>query len=198
MSEGEIHVRGDAGRHVGSEMTGGMIHVHGNASDWVGGEMHGGFIHVHGNAGHLVGSAYRGSKTGMTAGTIFIDGSAGNEVGLTLRRGLVAVGACGDFVGANMIAGTILVFGACGNRPAANMRRGTVGLFGDDPPKLLVSFRKSCVYKPPFLPLMFRRLRSLGYTVPNELDSANYALYHGDHVAVGRGEILIRERNGHP
>jgi formylmethanofuran dehydrogenase subunit C len=194
MSEGEIHIRGDAGRHVGSEMTGGAIHVHGNASDWVGGEMHGGLIHVHGNAGHLIGSAYRGSKAGMTGGTILVEGSVGNEVGLTLRRGLVAVGgACGDFVGANMIAGTVLVFGQCGNRPAAGMRRGTVGLFGGEPPSLLVSFRKSCVCEPPFLRLIFRHLQSLGFAVPSECVGASYRLYHGDHVAVGRGEILIRE-----
>lgn len=195
MSEGELHIQGNAGRHVGSEMTGGVIHVHGHASDWVGGEMHGGLIHVHGNAGHLVGSAYRGSKTGMTGGTILVDGSAGNEVGLTLRRGLVAIGgSCGDFVGANMLAGTVLVFGACGQRPAANMRRGTVGLCGGDPPKLLVSFRKSCVCSPPMLPLMFRHLRALGFAVPHECDGANYSLYHGDRVSVGRGEILVREQ----
>ena len=194
MSAGEIHVRGDAGRHVGSEMSGGMIHVHGNASDWVGGEMHGGLIHVHGSAGHLVGSAYRGSATGMTAGTILIDGSVGNEVGLTLRRGLVAVGgACGDFVGANMIAGTVLVFGACGNRPAAGMRRGTVGLLGGNPQNLLVSFRKSCVCKPPFLRLILRQLQSLGCAVPPEYYDADYGMYHGDHVTVGRGEVVIRE-----
>jgi formylmethanofuran dehydrogenase subunit C len=194
MSEGEIHVRGNAGRHVGSEMTGGAIHVHGNASDWVGGEMHGGFIHVHGNAGHLIGSAYRGSAIGMTGGVILIDGSAGNEVGLTLRRGLVAIGgACGDFVGANMIAGTVLVFGACGIRPAAAMRRGTVGLLGENPPSLLVSFRKSCVGQPAFLRLMFRLLESRGFAVPKECYEASYSVYHGDHVAVGRGEILIRE-----
>jgi len=194
MSEGEIHVRGNAGRHVGSEMTGGAIHVHGNASDWVGGEMHGGHIHVHGNAGHLIGSAYRGSAIGMTGGVILIDGSAGNEVGLTLRRGLVAIGgACGDFVGANMIAGTVLVFGACGIRPAAAMRRGTVGLLGENPPSLLVSFRKSCVGQPAFLRLMFRHLESLGFAVPKECYGASYSVYHGDHVAVGRGEILIRE-----
>jgi formylmethanofuran dehydrogenase subunit C len=195
MSEGEIHIRGDAGRHIGSEMTGGLIHVHGNASDWVGGEMHGGLIHVHGNAGHLIGSAYRGSKAGMTGGTILIDGSVGNEVGLTLRRGLVAVGgACGDFVGANMIAGTVLVFGQCGQRPAAGMRRGTVGLLGGDPPKLLVSYRKSCVCQPLFLRLMFRQLQNLGFSVPAECIGADYGLYHGDHVAVGRGEVQIRER----
>jgi formylmethanofuran dehydrogenase subunit C len=194
MAEGEIHVSGDAGRHVGSEMTGGVIHVHGNASDWVGGEMHGGFIHVHGNAGHLVGSAYRGSSIGMTAGAILIDGSVGNEVGLTLRRGLLAIGGgCGDFVGANMVAGTVLVFGACGNRPAAGMRRGTVGLLGGNAPPLLVSFRKSCVCKPPFLRLILRHLQSLGFGVPSESYSANYGMYHGDHVTVGRGEILIRE-----
>ena len=194
MSEGELHVRGNAGRHVGSEMTGGVIHVHGDASDWVGGEMHGGFLHVHGNAGHLIGSAYRGSTKGMTDGTILIDGSVGNEVGLTLRRGLVAVGgACGDFVGANMIAGTVLVFGACGNRPAAGMRRGTVGLLGANPPNLLVSFRKSCVCNPPFLRLMFRRLQSLGFAVASDYYSADYGLYHGDHVTVGRGEVVVRE-----
>src|SRR5688572_25795908 len=194
MSEGEIHIRGNAGRHVGSEMTGGAIHVHGNASDWVGGEMHGGLIHVHGDAGHLIGSAYRGSTNGMTGGAILIGGSAGNEVGLTLRRGLVAIGgACGDFVGANMIAGTVLVFGACGNRPAAAMRRGTVGLLGDNPPSLLVSFRKSCVCQPTFLRLTLRHLESLGFTVPSECYTAQYGVYHGDRVSVGRGEILIRE-----
>ena len=174
MSEGEIHIQGDAGRHVGSEMTGGVIHVHGNASDWVGGEMQGGLIHVHGNAGHLVGSAYRGSKIGMTGGTILIDGSAGNEVGLTLRRGLLAIGgACGDFVGANMIAGTVLVFGPCGNRPAANMRRGTVGLLAatPEPPRLVPEELR---VQPPFLRLMFRHLQSLGFAVPSECEDANY------------------------
>jgi formylmethanofuran dehydrogenase subunit C len=197
MSEGEIHVRGDAGRHVGSEMTGGTIHVHGNASDWVGGEMHGGLIHVHGNAGHLIGSAYRGSRAGMTAGTILIDGSAGNEVGLTLRRGLIAIGgACGDFVGANMIAGTALVFGQCGIRPAAGMRRGTVGLLGGVPPPILATFRKSCVYQPVFLQLIFRQLQALGFAVPADCIGADYRLYSGDHVAIGRGEIVVRERSG--
>lgn len=194
MSEGEIHIRGDAGRHVGSEMTGGTIHVHGNASDWVGGEMHGGLIHVHGNAGHLVGSAYRGSRLGMTGGTILIDGSVGNEVGLTLRRGLVAVGGnCGDFVGANMIAGSVLVFGQAGNRPAAGMRRGTVGLLGGNPPDLLVTFRKTCVCKPPVLRLILGYLQSLHFAVPGECWDADYTVYNGDRVTVGRGEILIRE-----
>ncbi len=70
MNRGEIHVHGNAGRHVGGEMSGGRIKVDGNAGDLVGCEMHGGLIRVVGNAGHLVGAAYRGSKKGMTDGTI--------------------------------------------------------------------------------------------------------------------------------
>jgi formylmethanofuran dehydrogenase subunit C len=123
-----------------------------------------------------------------------VDGSVGNEVGLTLRRGLVAVGGnCGDFVGANMIAGTVLVFGQSGNRPAAGMRRGTVGLLGGNPPALLVTFRRSCTCQPLFLRVMLKQLQSLGLAVPEECWDARYGLYHGDRVTVGRGEILIRE-----
>jgi formylmethanofuran dehydrogenase subunit C len=194
MSGGEIHVQGNAGRHVGSEMSGGTIHVHGNASDWVGGEMHGGLIHVRGNAGHLIGSAYRGSRVGMTGGTILVGGSAGNEVGHTLRRGLIAIGgACGDFVGFNMIAGTVLTFGECGIRPAAAMRRGTVGLFGAKPPGLLGTFTKGCVWRPEMLRLIFRRLQTFGFSVPDDCWDAQYRVYHGDNVTIGRGEILVRE-----
>ncbi|MEK6235604.1 MAG: formylmethanofuran dehydrogenase subunit C, partial [Planctomycetales bacterium] len=151
MSEGEIVVEGNAGRHVGSEMTGGSVLVQGDAGDWVGGEMHGGFLHVKGRAGHLIGAAYRGSRRGMTGGTLLVDGKAGNEVGHTMRRGLIAVGSAGDAVAFNMIAGSVFVFGDCGIRPAAGMRRGCVALFGDDPPALLPTFRRDCVYQPQFL-----------------------------------------------
>ena len=194
LSEGVIHVEGDAGRHVGSEMTGGEIHVSGNAGDWVGGEMHGGLIHVRGIAGHLIGSAYRGSRRGMTGGTILIHGETGNEIGHTMRRGLIAVGGCGDFVGINMIAGTIFVFGPCGIRPAAGMRRGTIGLFGSQPPKLLPTFRSGGRDQPLVMQLLFRELKRLDYPVDDALAHAAYHMYHGDMVAVGRGEVLVPER----
>lgn len=195
MSEGLIHVEGDAGRHVGSEMTGGEVHVSGNAGDWVGGEMHGGLIHVRGGAGHLIGSAYRGSRHGMTGGTILIGGDVGHEIGHTMRRGLLAVGGgCGDFVGINMIAGTILVFGECGIRPAPGMRRGTLGLFGEKPPKLLPTFRLGSCDKPLILQLLLRELRRLDFPFDDSLLDANYRIYHGDLVAIGRGEVLVPER----
>lgn len=193
MASGQIHINGPAGRHVGSDMQGGEIDVEGDANGWVGSEMHRGFIHVKGNAGHLVGAAYRGSVKGMTGGTIFVDGNAGNEIGLTMRRGMIAIGgSAGDMLGFNMIAGTVLVFGECGIRPGAGMRRGTLGLFGPNPPQLLPSFRYGSTYQPQVVRLMLRAIENKGFQIDTSLLDAEFDLYHGDLVSVGRGEILFR------
>ncbi|HUQ69504.1 MAG TPA: formylmethanofuran dehydrogenase subunit C [Planctomycetaceae bacterium] len=193
MTAGQVWVHGPAGRHVGSQMRGGEIRVEGDSGGWVGAEMHGGFIHVEGHAGHLVGAAYRGSAKGMTAGTIIIDGNAGNETGHTMRRGLIAIGGqAGDMLGFNLIAGTVLVFGECGIRPGAGMRRGTLGLFGPNPPPMLPSFRFSTTCQPQIVPLMLRELRSQGLRLDESLLSAEFDLYHGDLVSLGKGEVLIR------
>src|SRR6059058_4143798 len=90
MTRGRITIVGNAGMHLGAYMKGGTIEVSGNASDWVGGEMTGGRIHILGNAGGQVGGAYRGSRQGMREGTILIEGTAGLEVGLQMRRGIIA------------------------------------------------------------------------------------------------------------
>src|ERR1700687_4921191 len=91
MTRGRITVLGNAGMHLGAYMKGGAIEVSGNASDWVGAEMLAGLIHIHGNAGGQVGAAYRGSLQGMRDGTILIEGSAGLEVGMRMRRGVITV-----------------------------------------------------------------------------------------------------------
>lgn len=193
MTRGEIRVHGDAGRHLGREMAGGRIKVDGNAGDWLGGEMHGGLIQVAGNAGDCVGSAYRGSKRGMTDGTILIGGDAGNDIGSTMRRGtLVVGGSCGDAAGFNMIAGTILVFGTCGIRIGAGMKRGTIGLLGPDSIKLLPTFRQAGRFRPLFLRLLFRELTQLGFLVDPRLLDSEMLLYHGDLVALGKGEVWMR------
>jgi len=191
MDRGEIRVLGHAGRHVGSEMTGGRITVEGDAGDWLGGQMHGGLIRVRGRAGHLVGAAYRGSPKGMTGGTILVEGPAGNEIGHGMRRGLIAVGGADDAVGFGMIAGSILVFGPCGIRPGAGMRRGTIGLFGPERPNLLPTFRYGCRFRPLFLAMFFSELQRLGYPVRKSLRAADFDLYHGDFVALGRGEVFM-------
>jgi formylmethanofuran dehydrogenase subunit C len=193
MESGLVRIHGNAGRHVGSQMRGGKIIVDGDARGWVGSEMHQGLIHIKGNAGHLTGSAYRGSSKGMTGGTILIDGNAGNEIGLTMRRGMIAIGGtAGDMLGFNMIAGTVVVFGECGIRPGAGMRRGTLALLGENPPQLLPSFRHAATYQPQFMKLMLRSLIDKGFGVHEDLMGAEIDLYHGDLVALGRGEIWFR------
>jgi formylmethanofuran dehydrogenase subunit C len=155
--------------------------------------MRGGLIRVRGRAGHLVGAAYRGSPRGMTGGTILIHGDVGNEIGHSMRRGLLAAGGrAADLVGFNMLAGTILVFGECGIRHGAGMRRGTLGFFGPTPPPLLPSFRRACRYRPEALGLVLRHLLRLGFPVPEDLPAADVELYNGDLLEGGRGELLIR------
>jgi formylmethanofuran dehydrogenase subunit C len=193
MTEGEIRVIGNAGRHVGSEMQAGRIVVEGDAGDWVGGELKGGLIHIHGRAGHLIGAAYRGSPRGMCGGTILVNGDVGNEIGHTMRRGMLAVGGnTGDLIGFNMLAGTVLTFGETGIRHGAGMHRGSLGFFGPTPPPLLPTFRLACRYRPQMLKLTFIHLRRLGFPIPDDLLEMDVDLYHGDMIEGGRGELLIR------
>jgi formylmethanofuran dehydrogenase subunit C len=193
---GRIRVAGNAGMHLGAEMTGGEILVEGNAADWVGAEMHGGRIRVLGNAGHLIGAVYRGGRRGMTGGEILIHGNAGNEIGHTLRRGLIAIGGQGgDATGFNMIAGSIFIFGENGIRPGAGMRRGTIGLFGSTSiPDMLPTFRHACVYRPVYLQLYLRQLARWGFPVPADCFQASYHRYLGDFLEMGKGEILVRNQ----
>ncbi|MEK6247915.1 MAG: formylmethanofuran dehydrogenase subunit C [Planctomycetales bacterium] len=193
MSSGQIHIEGNAGRHIGSQMSGGEIHVAGDAGDWVGAEMGGGLIHVRGSAGHLIGAAYRGSARGVTGGVILIGGSVGNEIGHSMRRGFLAIGGdCGDMAGFNMIAGSVYVFGNSGIRPGAGMRRGTLGFFGSERPQLLPTFRRATTFEPLHLRLALRELSELDFAVDEELFGASMDLYHGDFIEEGRGEILLR------
>lgn len=196
MTAGTIRIEGDAGRHLGSQMRGGEIHVAGSAGDWVGAEMRGGLIHVRGDAGNQVGGAYPGSRRGMNGGTILIGGRAGDELGHTMRRGTVAVGGdVGDGTGFNMIAGSIYVFGRCSVQPGAGMRRGTIGLFGPERPTLLPTFRQASTYQPSFLRFALLELRRPGFDVPEPLLARRITLYHGDFLALGRGEILVAADN---
>ncbi|MCL4108998.1 UNVERIFIED_CONTAM: hypothetical protein GTU68_052636 [Idotea baltica] len=194
LSSGHVRVVGDAGMHLGAEMTGGTVIVEGNAADWVGAEMHDGLIHIKGNAGHLVGAAYRGGRRGMTGGTILVDGNAGNEIGHTLRRGLIAIGGrVGDALAFNMIAGTILVFGDdVGIRAGAGMRRGTIVYFGNSP-EMLPTFKSTGEFQPSFLKMYLDELKSHGFPVPLSALATPFTRYNGDFLETGKGEILLRE-----
>jgi formylmethanofuran dehydrogenase subunit C len=190
MTRGRITIAGNVGMHLGAYMKGGAIEVSGNASDWVGAEMRGGLIHVRGNAGGQLGAAYRGSASGMNEGTILVGGSAGLEVGMRMRRGIIAVeGPVRDFAGLQMKGGTIFLLGGAEIRTGAWMVRGTiVSLL---PLPLLPTFSHACTYNPTFLRLYARHLRTLGVSLPCEVQDGAYQRYTGDTSVPGKGEILM-------
>lgn len=194
MSQGRIVINGNAGMHVGAGMRGGEIVVEGDAGDWAGAEMAGGRLLIKGSAGHLVGSAYRGGTVGMHGGEIIVLGGAGNEVGGALRRGLIAIGGdSGDFTGVNMLAGTIVVLGRLGWRPGASMKRGSI--VSMHPAEMLPTFTFACTYKPTFLPIFLRYLRSLGLPIGDAHLNGSYQRWSGDAVELNRGEILILQES---
>lgn len=195
LATGTIRVEGNAGMHLGSEMRGGEILVDGNSGDWTGAEMHGGRITIRGRAGDLLGAVYRGGPKGMTGGEIFVHGDAGDEVGHTMRRGLIAIGGnAGMLLGCHMIAGTIFVGGNCGPRPGAGMKRGTIVLQGAEAPRPLSSFRLATTHVPTFLRPYWKHLQERGFPTGDASD-IRFRHYCGDALALGQGELLLREPN---
>jgi formylmethanofuran dehydrogenase subunit C len=190
MTRGRITIDGNAGMHLGSAMKGGIIEVTGNVSDWVGAEMSRGLIRIHGNAGGQVGAAYRGSRTGMTGGTILVGGSAGLEVGMRMRRGVIAVaGPVRDFAGLQMKGGTIVLLAGAELRTGAWMTRGTIVSL--KPVPLLPTFAYACAYDPTFLHIYAKALQSIGVSIPYDSREGSYQRFTGDTSVPGQGEILV-------
>jgi formylmethanofuran dehydrogenase subunit C len=164
--------------------------VEGNAADWAGAEMSGGVIRIRGNAGGQVGAAYRGSLSGMTDGTILIDGTAGLEVGMRMKRGMIAIGGLvRDFAGLQMKGGTIVLRSGAELRTGAWMVRGTI--ISLTPIKLLPTFSYASTYNPTFLRLYAKHLATLGFPIPYEDRDGAYQRYAGDTCVPGKGEILV-------
>jgi len=190
MTRGVLRIQGDVGMHLGSAMKGGSIEVSGDAGDWLGAEMSGGMIHVRGNAGGQVGAAYRGALSGMTDGIILVDGSAGLEVGMRMKRGTIVIGGpARDFAGLQMKGGTIVLRQGAELRTGAWMNRGTIVSLKPIP--LLPTFAYAATYNPTFLRLYARRLAALGCALPYDERDGSYQRFTGDAAVPGRGEILV-------
>ena len=193
MSDGEIHVHGNAGRHLGGEMTGGRIDVEGDAGDWVGGEMHGGLIQVNGQRGTSDRRGLPGQPARDDRRHDPDRRRRRSEIGGAMRRGILAVGgSCGDVAGFNMIAGSIFVFGKLrdpdrrGHAPRDHRTFRTRSRPSCFPP-----FDSPAAIRPLFLRLYFRELARLGFPVDEGLLDREMLLYHGDLVGLGKGEVWM-------
>jgi formylmethanofuran dehydrogenase subunit C len=176
--------------HLGAYMNGGRIEVHGNATDWIGAEMKNGFIHIHGNAGGQVGAAYRGSLGGMKDGTIIVDGSAGLEVGMRMRGGLIVIGGTvRDFTGLQMKGGTILLIGGAEIRTGAWMNKGTI--VSMKPLTMMPTFEYASDRDASFLGDFATQLQGSGIQLPLQPGAGSFRVYHGDLSVSDKGEILV-------
>jgi formylmethanofuran dehydrogenase subunit C len=192
MDEGRLIVAGAAGMHTGTDMRGGELIVEGDVGDFAGVGMRGGRLVVKGSAGHHLGGAHPGARAGMRGGEILVHGDAGDQVGAGLRRGLIAVaGRLGGAAGLRMLAGTIVAVGGLGAAPGAAMRRGTIVAMSQV--TLLPTFAFACSYRPPFLRVYLRHLRTRGLPLTDEQIEGRYARWSGDGLELRRGEILILE-----
>jgi len=195
MREGRVVVRGPAGRGAGAGMTGGRLEVDGDAGDWLAAGMGGGVVHVRGDAGDDLASAPPGADVGVTGGTVLVEGSAGRRAGGRMRRGIVAIGGdCGPAAGIELRAGTILVCGRLGVGAGTRMRRGSIVALGPHPgpgPTFLPGGR----WHPTVFGVLSRHLAAVGFGPlrrgPESL-SHPFRQWHGDTLAGGRGELLLR------
>lgn len=192
MQSGRLVVEGDSGWGAGDEMKGGTLEVRGRAGDCLGKDLQGGTIHVTGCAGDWCGAANAGERKGMTGGIILVDGNAGREVGAGMRSGLVWVGGqAGDFCAWRMLAGTIICREGVGKFAGVGMKRGSLVTARVDgvPP----GFRAAGKADSGWLRLYLRTLEEMGVKVPCEWVELNPHRYTGDHLEIGKGEMLVHD-----
>ena len=120
--------------------------------------------------------------------------AAGIEIGMRMRKGIIAVkGPVRDFAGLQMKGGTIVLMSGAEIRTGAWMMRGTIVSL--KPVKLLPTFSYACRYNPTLLRLYAKYLKPLGFAVPCEEEAGAYQRYTGDSSVPGKGEILVWQGN---
>ncbi len=195
MRGGTLIVEGSVGDEVGRGMAGGSIAVEGSAGHDAGRTMLGGQLTVAGDVGDRLGGPLPGASRGMMGGEIFVRGRAGREVALGVRRGLIVVGGdVEDGCGQGMLAGTVVVVGRAGGTVGEWSKRGSVIAIGGA--RIPPTYRFACTYRPAYLRLLYRHLRTRGIAVPEHAIAGRYLRYCGDMSELGRGEILTLDGPG--
>jgi formylmethanofuran dehydrogenase subunit C len=98
----------------------------------------------------------------------------------------------GDFVGAFMTAGTIVVLGLLGKSAGAGLLRGTI-IAGHEV-ELLPTFRYSCRSQFQFIRLLVPELNRFGLSSFEHFGNALFKRYSGDSNRRGKGEVLVYDQ----
>jgi formylmethanofuran dehydrogenase subunit C len=126
----------------------------------------------------------------MTGGTLLVDGNVGNEAGAGMCRGLLVIGGdSGESLGARLLAGTIFCLGQFGKGAGLEMKRGS--LVAGSSKHLLPGFRPAGEADLEWLRIYLTWLLRLGLTFPQDWDQRSPRRFTGDHLVMGKGEVLV-------
>ena len=120
-----------------------------------------------------------------------VDGTAGLEVGMRMRRGTIVdrFGVVRDFAGLQMKGGTIIMRSGAEIRTGAWMTRGTI--ISLKPLQVMPTFAYSGSYRPTFINLYAHHLRPHGIELPTTDADGTFDRYSGDKGIPGKGELLV-------
>jgi formylmethanofuran dehydrogenase subunit C len=194
MNGGELLVEGDVGIQAGRLMAGGRLTVLGNAGPWAASGMKAGVFEIRGAAGDRLGGPLAGEIAGMRGGIVVVRGSAGERAGDRMRRGTIIIeGEVGPYAGSRMIAGTLIVRRRAGPLAGFLLKRGTIVL-GDSCSALSPTFVDCGQHE-----LVAMRWLA-GMVEPYSKAAAvllrrPFTRFAGDMAVLGKGEILVGNRN---
>jgi formylmethanofuran dehydrogenase subunit C len=193
MNSGELTVEGNVGIQAGRLMSGGRLTVLGNTGPWAASGMKAGVFEIRGTAGDRLGGPLAGEIAGMRGGIVVVRGSVGERAGDRMRRGTIIVeGHAGDYAGSRMIAGTLIVRRSAGPLSGFLLKRGTIVVGGSS--ELSPTFIECGEYK-------LVAMRWLSAMIEPYSKAAAVLLrrpftrFAGDMAVLGKGEILVGNRN---
>lgn len=194
MKSGELLVDGDVGIQAGRLLSGGRLTVLGNTGPWAASGMKTGVFEIRGTAGDRLGGPLAGEIAGMRGGIVIVRGSVGERAGDRMRRGTIIIeGQAGRYAGSRMIAGTLIVRRRAELLAGFLLKRGTIVLgeshsavsptFVDCGEHELVAMRWLSAMIEPYSKAAAVLLRR------------PFTRFAGDMAVLGKGEILVGNRN---
>lgn len=126
----------------------------------------------------------------MSGGELVIHGSAGDCLGSGMRKGLIWVGGnAGKSCAENLHAGSIFCAGEMGRYAGIGMKRGS--LVAERLDGILPGFFPAGMPDNEWLLVSFKSLEEMGIAVPLHWKTRKPACFTGDHLELGKGEILV-------
>jgi formylmethanofuran dehydrogenase subunit C len=109
-----------------------------------------------------------------------------------MRRGLLWIGKnSGEFTGARMLAGTIIISGNLGSYAGMGLRRGSI--IAGHLTSMVPGFRSAGYADAEWMRMELIALHTMGMTIPTGWQHLRSLRFTGDHLDLGKGELVVYE-----